>query len=201
MVPSGLLRGSVVLGHPAGAISPPQCTMVESRSPRCLQIGDQGGRGLVGLSAAGGEIGLDALVVVPDLSVHKQLNEAYAAFHEPAGDEAAGSVFAGDGIVESVKPPGCLGFPGEVERLLGGRLHARREFITGDDALRSASRDDDLNVPIQAGQQRQVLFLRSAFQSRGWVQVEDPRFGGRTTVPWNSGGMNPLDQFRTPSTG
>ena len=24
---------------------------------------------------------------------------------------------------------------------------------------------------------------------------------GRTTVPWNSGGIQPLDQLRTPSTG
>ena len=68
VVAAGLLGRAVVLGHrQAPNLAAPMDDGRVEQAAR-LEVLDQGGGGLVGLAAAGGEVGLEALVVVPDLS-------------------------------------------------------------------------------------------------------------------------------------
>jgi hypothetical protein len=71
-------------------------------------------------------------VVVPGLADVQHLDKANAAFDQAARDETACAVVPRLVLIDAVKLFGDVGFFGNIERLLGGNLHASGEFVTGD---------------------------------------------------------------------
>ena len=79
---------------------------------------------------------------------------------------------------------------------MGGQL------VAGDAGLEVGLAGMAVEVPaVEPGEKIEVLPLQVAFEVRRRIEVENPRLLARITVAWNSGGIQPLDQFRTPSTG
>jgi len=74
-------------------------------------------------------------VVIPRLAVEKELYETHPAFDESPGDEAAGAVFLRFVLIDAVQFSGGLAFPTDIERFLGGGLHAGGQFEAGDASL------------------------------------------------------------------
>ena len=91
----------------------------------------------------------------------------------------------------------------DVERLLGGGLHRGGQLVAGDARFQVGL----------AGVRRQVPPVQLGRAGRGSAAATSPRrcgggsrlrmrgSCGRSTVPWYSGGMKPLDQLCVPSTG
>src|SRR5439155_18391927 len=87
---------------------------------------------LVRFLAATGESLADVFMVVPNLPVDEQLDEPDTALDEPPRQQTAGAIFLRDWIVEAVEFLRRFGFFGKIKRLLGGKLHARGQFVTGN---------------------------------------------------------------------
>ena len=73
--------------------------------------------------------------MVPELVAREDLHEAHAALDQPAGDQAARAVLRRGRVVEAVQRRVAGGLARHVERLLGGRLHARGQLVAGDARL------------------------------------------------------------------
>ena len=71
-------------------------------------------------------------VVVPGLVRGEDLHEADAPLDQASGQQALRAVLLRRGIIEAVEPTSRLGLAADVESLLGGRLHPRRQLISGD---------------------------------------------------------------------
>src|SRR5262249_54499179 len=128
--------------------------------------------------AAGGEIALDALMVVPDLTVNEKLNETHAALDQPPRNQATRPIFTNHRFVEAIKLLGRFTFPGNIQGLLRRSLHAGSEFVTGNAGLQIALSRMPLKVlAIQAGKERQVLGLQLASQMRWRFEIQNARLG------------------------
>src|SRR5207248_2812181 len=90
-----------------------------------FEVFDEGGGGAVDLVAALGKFGEQEAVLVPDLAGAEDLDKAYAALDEAAGDEALGAVGLADRIVDAVHLFGRFALGVDVEGFLGGGLHSR----------------------------------------------------------------------------
>ena len=66
---------------------------MSSSRPRCLQVLEQRGGGLIDVAALVGELAVDGDVLVP--AAVEELHEADAAFEQAAGEQAVGGVAAG----------------------------------------------------------------------------------------------------------
>ena len=78
---------------------------------------------------------MDVFVVIPRLAVEEELHKAHAAFDKPPRDEAAGAVFLSFVLVNTVQLFGGFAFAADIERFLGGGLHAGGQFEAGDARL------------------------------------------------------------------
>ena len=103
-------------------------TSVSSSRPRCLEVGQEGGDGLVGLAGELAVVAGDVDVAVPaPLVLHAaavDLHEAHAALDHAAGHEALLGEVGAARVVEAVEVLHLARLAADVERLGGGHLHA-----------------------------------------------------------------------------
>ncbi len=132
VVAAALFAASVVLqnGQPAHFTAPMNDGAIEEA--QCPQIvHERSGRAIDGLTIFRQSFD-EAAVVIPGLTDVEHLHEANAALHEPARDQTARPVIAGNFLIDAVELLGSRGFLGDVESLFGGDLHPGSEFVTGD---------------------------------------------------------------------
>jgi len=187
VIAADALQTGVVLDdrQPAHFAAPVDHRRIEQTA--ALEVAHQGGDRLVGHPARVRQGRADAAVVVPELVARANLDEAYAAFDEPAGDQAAGAVFGGGRVVEAIEPAGRFGFAGDVEGGTGRRLHAGGQLVGGDAGFEVVLAGARLQMAaIEAFEVRQVVGLGRATQMDGGSRLRMRGSWERTTVPGKS---------------
>src|SRR5262249_42767344 len=71
-------------------------------------------------------------VRIPRLTTQKELDEPYASFNQPSGDQASTGVFMRGWVVQAIHAPDVHGLLRKIERLRHGRLHGGGNLEVGD---------------------------------------------------------------------
>src|SRR5439155_24657122 len=100
------------------------------------------------------------------------LDEAHAAIHQPAGQQARGAVGFGDAVVGTVQTARGLRLAAQVHQFRDRRLHAEGEFVVGDGRLDGVARPGALaRRLVKALHQVHLALLR--VRAGGATQVGD----------------------------
>src|ERR1051325_6851210 len=114
--------------------------------------------------------------MIPKLVARLNRNEAHATFDQPPRDQASRAKLRRGRIVEAVKLLRRVAFLAEVERLLCGGLHPRREFVAGDARVEVKFAGALFEMlAVQLFEEREIFLLRLAAQTLGRIEVEDAR--------------------------
>ena len=136
-----------------------------------LEVGEQTGRGLVGIIALTLDGLREAAVVIP---AHvEELDEADVAFAEATGQEAVRGVGARALHVGTVEIEHMLGFLRQIEQLGHAGLHAEGHLVLGDSGLDLRVAEDTVALVVKGGELVELFaadFTRDTF---GILEVED----------------------------
>lgn len=135
-----------------------------------LEVLDEGGIGLIGGFALGGDATFDIGVVVPGFV--EELDEANAAFDEASGEEAIVRVgsLAGFG---SIEVEDVFGFAGQIDQFRCAELHPVGHFEAVDPGIDLGVSDDAEFVLVEFLEGVEGLALEVGADA-GWVgEVED----------------------------
>ena len=112
-------------------------------------------------------------MLVPEI----ELDEAHAALHEAAGQQALAAEIVGEGLSDAVQLLGGVGLLGEIDGFGGGALHPERQLVGRDARLKfRAVRMRGEVLLIQLGDQVERIPLRLGGDAFGRCQVQDGIF-------------------------
>ncbi len=162
--------GLVALDHrSATKLAAPNDERVVEESP-LFEVGDERGRGLVGVLAVDGQVAFYATMLVPRFV--EELHKADAAFDESTGEQA----IVGEGRLArfgSVEIEDMLRLVGQVGRLGGGGLHTKSHFV-GIDARGDFGIANDVEILAVQGIDRvERIASDLAIDARRAGKVED----------------------------
>ena len=160
--------GALRAGSAAELGGPDDDRVVEQAA--ALEVDQQAGDRLVDLGAEARVVGAEAGVSVPRAGgavAVEDLDEADAAFGEPAGREHLLAERAGDVVVETVEPAGGFVLVLEAEDLGDGRLHAEGQLVRLDPGAelgvrRVLERGEPVEPAQQVGLDRRLRSARAA---------------------------------------
>jgi hypothetical protein len=98
--------------------------------PRCFEIGDQRGAGLIGVLALLGEDPWEIAVLIP--AAVEELDEAHATFGEAAGKDAIGGDRCRVARIGAVEVEDVIGFIPQIGEFGDAGLHAKRHLVLRD---------------------------------------------------------------------
>ena len=114
--------------------------------------------------------------MVPALVFSKDLHEADASFNQPAGDQAARSIFLRRRILQPVHFLCRSRLAAEIDRFLRGKLHVRGQFITGDASLQVViARSLGEMLAIELFQIVKCQLLCGSLEVRWRIEIQDAR--------------------------
>jgi hypothetical protein len=124
-------EGALRVGRTTELAAPDDERIVEQAT--LFEVGEQAGRGLVGIITLTLDGPGQSAVVIP---AHvEKLDEAYVAFAEAAGEEAIGSVGTRALHIRTIEVEDVLRFLRQVKQVRHARLHAEGHLILRDARL------------------------------------------------------------------
>ena len=172
-----LVRWQLRNGQAAELSAPKDQGAVEKAA--LLQVPQQGGDGLVRAAASGPQVRRKRCVVVPDLAVDVELDEADSALDKPPGDQASPAVRIGRLLANSVHLLSCQGLLRKVHGIACRQLHARRQLVAGNSRVEVGLAGPlELVDPVQPSQEVPLELGDLRRPLRLGLQVEKRRAGG-----------------------
>ncbi len=167
VVAAVLLRSALVLRDRQTADLPAPMDQGRIQQSALLQVGHQGGRGLVGSAADRGKRLPDTAVVVPRLPLVKNLHETHTAFDKSPRDQTPRAVLPGVVVIESVQFLSRGRLARNIKCFAGGDLHPGGHFESRDPGLEvGLAREAAAVHLVERLQELEILPLGLASQMR-----------------------------------